>query len=138
MGAGHRLPRRARLKRRRLIRALFDRSRADVHTLAQGCIRLVYRVASPAEAGAQVPVQVGFVPGRGHASAVARNRIKRMLRETYRTHQQPLLAACAAAPGTLTLMVLFRGTPAQAARCIRRDLPALLDRLAAARQTVNL
>lgn len=130
MGAGHTLPRRARLKRRRLIRALFDRSRTDVHTLAQGCIRLVYRVAVTPEVGQHVAVQVGFIPGKGHASAVARNRIKRLLRETYRVHQHSLLAARTAAPGTLTLMVLFRGTPAQAHTCIRRDLPALLNRLA--------
>ncbi len=131
MGARHTLPRRSRLKRRRLIRALFDRSRSDVHTLAHGCIRLVYRMAAADEVALDVPVQVGFIPGKRIRTATARNRIKRLLRETYRVHQHPLHAACITQPSTLTLMILFRGTAAHAAPCIRRDLPVLLKRLAA-------
>lgn len=124
-----RFPKAARLKRRRLIRPLFDRRRTDVGTVAFGCVRVLYRVVPRPETGAEVPVQVGFAPGR-RRTAVERNRVKRQLREVYRAHQQALVDLFSVRPGeALTMMILFRGKPEQAA-AIGRDLPRVLGRLA--------
>ena len=128
------LPRAFRLKRQRLIRPLFDRTRTDVGTLTTGCVRLVYRLAPHAEVGQAVPLQVGLAPGRRAPNAVTRNRIKRLLREAFRRHQHLVLET--APPGyTLTLMILFRGHPNAAGRCIPRDVPDALRRLAGRRPT---
>ena len=124
-----RLPKAMRLKRQRLIRPLFDRRRTDVGTVAVGCVRLLYRVVPRYELDAEVPVQVGFAPGR-RPTAVERNRIKRILREVYRVHQQPLVDLFSVRPDrALTLMILFRGKLTQI-HAIKRDLPRALERIA--------
>lgn len=122
-----RLPRGFRLKRSSLIRPLFDRSRSDVGTLSQGCIRIVYRIVPRKEPN--VPVQVGFAPGR-IPRAVRRNRIKRVLREVYRVRQDDLVGLFSERDVMLTMMIVYRGSddPAADAR-IRADLPDLLDAL---------
>lgn len=122
----YRFPRAFRLKRKRLIQKLFDRQRTDVHSLAQGCVRVVYRLAMPDEVGAEVPVQVGFAPGRKAKKAVQRNRIRRLLREVYRVHQHLLVDLFSTRPEVFTAMFIFRGVPDEAAECIPRDLPRLL------------
>lgn len=127
-GRSYAFPRSAHLKRRRLIRPLFTRSRDDVGTLAIGCIRLLYRIVPRIETGYDVPVQVGFAPGRIR-TAVRRNRIRRLLREGYRLRQHRLTDLFQHHAGTLTLMVLFRGQADQAAVCIPRDLPHALEQL---------
>jgi hypothetical protein len=66
-----------RLKRRRLIRSLFDRGREDVQTVAVGCVRLLSRVVGREALGHDVPLQVGFAPGPRAESGVERNRIRR-------------------------------------------------------------
>lgn len=121
-------PRAQRLKRRRLIRPLFDRTRADVGRVRAGAVQIRYRVVPRAETGRDVPVQVGFTPGR-RRTAVERNRLRRLLRETYRQHQHALTERFAARGDTLTAFVLFRGPAETAAEVIRRDLPAALQRL---------
>lgn len=126
----HTFPRRHRLKRRRLIQALFDRGRADVGTVAVGVVRLLFRVVPPEEVGADVPLQIGFAPGRC-PSAVARNRVRRLLRESYRTHQHLLTGLFREWDGVLTVMAIFRGDPEQPGS-IRRDLPRALRRAARA------
>jgi ribonuclease P protein component len=124
-------PKTHRLKRRRLIRALFDRRRDDVGTEAVGCVRLLFRVVDREAVGHDVPLQVGFAPGRGPESGVERNRVRRLLREVYRVHQHTLVDPFIRRPDVLTLMILFRGAPEQADTCIARDLPRALERVAA-------
>lgn len=121
-----RLPRVFRLKKQRLIRPIFDRRRRDVGTVARGCVRLLFRIVSRDES--DVPVQVGFSPGRG-GNAVRRNRIKRVLREVYRVRQQALVDLFSDTERMLTLMVLYRGRLDDDESCIRRDLPEALQRL---------
>lgn len=125
------LPRKASLKSRRLIRTLFDRRRTDVYTTAVGCVRLLARSVDLAEAALPTPVQVAFSPGRNARRAVDRNRIKRLLRAVYRERQHALRACFEARDDQLTVMVLFRGRPAEASAHIPRDLPVALHRLAA-------
>lgn len=129
-GCSYAIPRAYRLKRRRLIRPLFDRRRTDVGSTAVGCIRLLHRPVPRATTGVDVPLQIGFAPGRRAGSAVGRNRIKRILREVYRRHQHVLVDLFADRPDTLTVMVLFRGDPAEAAERIPRDLVRAMRRLA--------
>ncbi len=119
-----------RLKRRRLIRSLFDRDRDDVQTVAIGCVRLLYRVVHRAALGHDVPLQVGFAPGPRAESGVERNRIRRLLREVYRVHQYTLVDPFLCRPDALIVMILFRGAPAQADDCIERDLPRAMRRVA--------
>ncbi len=125
----HAFPRSRRLKRRRLIRPLFDRGRDDVGRLRQGTVQVLYRTVPREATGQAVGVQVGFAPGRRSTNA-QRTRIRRLLRETFRLHQAALLAAFAERPDCLTLMVLYRGREATASEDLRRDLPPALDRLA--------
>lgn len=125
------LPAERRLKRKSLVRPLFDRNRKDVGSVAAGCVRLVYRTAARAEVGQDVPVQVGFTAGRAARNAVTRNRIKRIMREVYRTHQHALVDLFLYSDACLTLMVLFRGDPESVRTCAPRDLPEALRRLAA-------
>jgi len=117
-----------RLKRRRLIRSLFDRRRDDVATVAVGCVRLLFRVVERESLGYDVPVQVGFAPGGRVESGVERNRVRRLLRETYRLHQHLVTDRFQDRPDALILMILFRGTPAEAASCIDTDLPKALTK----------
>lgn len=124
------LPRTRRLKRQRLIRALFDRTRSDVQMVRAGGLVIRYRLASPDETGRGGPLQVGFATGRQIGAKPARNRIKRVMRECFRVHQHALVDLFSARPDTLTLMILFRGKDAGAEAAIARDLPRLLDRIA--------
>jgi RNase P protein component len=125
----HALPRSRRLKRRRLVRPLFDRARPDVGRVRVGVVHVVYRRAGAEDVGAAVPLQAGFAPSRTRTK-VGRNRVRRALRETFRLHQRALLDALAGHAGTLTLFVIFRGREATAPADIRRDLPVALARLA--------
>jgi ribonuclease P protein component len=123
-------PRSHRLKRRRLIRSLFDRSRDDVGTEAVGCVRLLFRVVAPEAVGYDVPLQVGFAPGRRVESGVERNRVRRLLREVYRVHQHTLVDLFVCRPDVLIAMILFRGAPEAADDCVARDLPRAMERVA--------
>lgn len=127
----HRLPRRRSLKRRSLIRALFDRSRRDVHVLGAGPLTIRYRTTSPTEAGSAEPVLVGFAVGRNIRNKPDRNRIKRILREVYRVHQHALVDLFAVRQDMLTMMILYRGRIEGASTRIRTDLPELLTRVEA-------
>ncbi len=124
-------PSRFRLKRRRLIRSLFDRQRSDLRTIASGCVRLLYRRASREEVGVETPLQVAFAVNKRTGKAVVRNRIRRLLRETFRTHQYVLLDRLGHhTERPLILMILFRGRPEDANTCIRHDLPIALEQVA--------
>ena len=126
----HTFPRSHRLKRRDLIRSLFDRQRDDVGTVTSGCIRLLYRLVDRPETGHDVPIQVGFAPGGRTSSAVQRNRIRRLLRETYRRHQYVLRDLVQEPERTLIVMMLFRSDPDRDANNIASDLPNAMERLA--------
>ena len=125
----HAFPRSRRLKRRRLLRPLFDRARPDVGRVRVGPVVLLTRVAARDETGCDTPVQVCFAPGRV-VRGVGRVRLRRVMRETFRLHQQPLLDALAGRPDALTLVVLYRGAAATAEADVVRCLPEALRRAA--------
>lgn len=131
-GSSRRLtfPKSHRLKRQRLIRSLFDRSRDDVGTVATGSIRLLYRVVDRAETGYDVPLQIGFAPGRRASPGVERNRIRRLLREVYRVNQHLLVDLFVRTDRALIVMALFRGPPTDAGDTIPRDLPRAMQSVA--------
>ncbi|MFK7844846.1 MAG: ribonuclease P protein component [Rhodothermales bacterium] len=127
----HTFPQGFRLKRKRLIRPLFDRGRKDVGTATAGCIRLLYRLADPVDAGVAVPLQIGFTTGRGVKRAVDRNRLKRYMRESFRLNQHLLLDLMASRPDKmLTVMVIFRGNLETAGQQIPRAIPTAFSSLA--------
>ncbi len=124
-------PRSHRLKRKQLIRSLFDRSRDDIGTVAVGCIRLLFRVVDRAETGYDVPLQIGFAPGRNVRAGVDRTRVRRLLREVYRVNQHLLIDLFLRRDDALIVMALFRGrSREQAESCIERDLPQAMRRCA--------
>lgn len=125
----HTFPKTYSLKQRRLIRSLFERGRADVGSTAYGGIRLLYRVVPRSDVQANVPVQVGFAPGRRARRAVERNRIKRIMREVYRREHHALIDLFAVSGDTLILMILFRGDPQKQMATLAGDVQEALHRL---------
>ena len=127
--AGNQFPRAHRLKRRRLIRPLFDRNQGDVGIVNVGVVQIRYRVVPRSDVGTDVPIQIGFAPGNRMRTKVVRNRVRRVMREVFRHHQHGLLNLLSQRSDCLTMMVLFRGKEDTAAGDLRRDFPAALKRL---------
>ena len=128
MSPSFRLPRSHRLKRRRLIQPLFNRQEEGVHSLVSGSIRIQYRFVTRVATGGEAPLQVGFAVGKSSGNAVARNRLKRIMREVYRMNQHVLVDLFSERTDVLTMMIVFRGNPA-AEKALREDLEGALRRL---------
>ena len=112
-GPSERFPRSQRLKRRRLIRPLFDRGDAHTQSVARGCVRLLYRRVDRSLTGTDTWIQAGFAPGR-QPTAVKRNRLRRLMRETWRRHRDLITKERITPAETLTVMVLYRARTADA------------------------
>lgn len=124
------LPRSTSLKREAWIRALFDRRRSDVVTVASGCIRILFRIVYGHNTVSRRRLMVGFSAGPRQRSAVRRNRIKRLLRESFRLNQHTL-EGCLPQAGILTMMILYRHKELKSFHEIDSDLRRSLDLAAA-------
>ncbi|HVZ41532.1 MAG TPA: ribonuclease P protein component [Candidatus Kapabacteria bacterium] len=119
------LPREARLRGYDAFGSIFRSGDG----LRRGELILKYIVHQPG-AGA---IRAGFVVRRGTGGAVRRNRVRRLLRETYRLQCTSFAASL---PGGLDLSIVFlwSGTPQQAVNprfdVIEAQMRAALDALA--------
>jgi ribonuclease P protein component len=130
-GNSSRLPKSRRLSRKRLIQPLFDRDDVDTCSISSGSVRILYRWSGQEAGQTRVPFQVGFAVGRSMGKAVARNRIKRVLRDEVRRNLGVLWPALEDVRDMLTFMVVVRRRPENASR-LRRDVAAGLARLSEA------
>lgn len=113
------------LKRKRFIEPLFNRNDPTVHSVAAGSVRIVYRLVNDPEVASASSFQIGIAVGRSAGSAVRRNRVKRIIRESIRLNQYGLSELVQSRDTVLTAMVIFRGnaadlteTPRDVARCL--------------------
>ncbi len=102
-------PRSMRLKRRRLIAPLFEPSTSGTKSLAVGSIRILYRFVPRSMTGTESPIQIGFAVGRC-TNAVQRNRIRRQMREIWRTNQHLITIQTIPSAQALTMMILRRSS----------------------------
>ena len=107
-----RLPREARLRGHDVFGRIFRQSEG----LRRGELVVKYRIEKEPPAGAPATgVRAGFVVRRSAGTAVRRNRIRRLLREAYRTKRMSFVKALPSGMN-LDLVVLWSGTPEQALR----------------------
>ncbi len=116
------------LKRRSLIRPLFDKTDPDVVSEAAGCVRILARGVSVREARTVHRLLVGFATG-GKRSAVARNRVKRLLRQAFRHQRAELERNLPAAIEKLTIMIVFREHDHPNAATVAADMKRAIARL---------
>jgi len=102
------LGRSERLKSRKILEQLFRRGKLVVH----GPFRILYLEQGPLKDSktAIQPLQAGFGTGtKQFRRAVDRNRIKRMMRETYRLQKNEILQLLLKKEHSLSLFMLFTG-----------------------------
>ncbi len=99
-----------------------------MYAVGEGAVRVLARVVDQQSGAQGMAVQVGFSSGR-RRTAVERNRIRRVLRESYRLHQHALLDLFSGTARILTMMILYRGRSDEVSVRVPRDLPRALDRI---------
>lgn len=118
------LPKSERLCSKKLFDQLFSQS----ESLAKYPIRLVWtETALPETDG---PVQVAFtVPKRKFKRAVDRNRLKRLMREAYRTNKMRLHTVLRSRQKQIALLILYTGKDGADFVEIREKIILTLNRL---------
>lgn len=124
----YRHPSSHRLKRKRLIQPLFDREDEKTSSLSVGSLRISYRFQPEALVGQAVPLQVGFAVSRSIGGAVTRNRVKRVLRETFRHKLQEITEKLTDQKDVLTMMIIVRRLSVDESR-LKRDLLVGIEQL---------
>ncbi|MEY4969194.1 MAG: hypothetical protein RLZZ261_965 [Bacteroidota bacterium] len=118
-----RFPREERLKSRTSIGILFSRASRSV---TDAGLRVVWTASpEPLERGVQVLVAA---PKKHFRRAVARNRIKRLLREAWRLERGPLPAQWLEAQQPKLLGLIYSGPADPSLADLRATLRSLLDR----------
>jgi ribonuclease P protein component len=81
--------------------------------------------------GDALPVRVLFSAPKGRfPRAVDRNRIRRLLRESWRLHRHPLLDSLSGKPFGLALALVYRGPMPSGRSALDPGLEKMLERLA--------
>ncbi len=84
----------------------------------------------PVDAKETQPVKAGMgVSARYFKKAVDRNRVKRLLRETYRLNKQPLYDCMAARGQQLAVFFLYVDKTLPSAELLQKKMPQLLNKL---------
>lgn len=125
----YRLPKSHRLKRKRLIQPLFDREDEKTRALSVGSLLTLFRYQAPSVVGQTVPFQVGFAVSQSIGGAVTRNRVKRILRETFRQNLDDLTEQLDRQSDVLTMMIVTRHLPADEST-LKKDLVDSIKQLA--------
>ena len=98
--------------------------------LESGLLRCFFRY----ERGAGTPLRAGFSVSSRTFNAVKRNRIRRLMRAAFDAEAEPLRFA--AGPGTISIVVVFRGRPGyrserMALAAVQQDMRVLCRQCAA-------
>lgn len=117
------------LKRARLVRALFDRSRSDVLSVSAGCVRFLYRSVSTTDLPGSLAVQSVFVVSRRVGGAVVRNRIRRLMKERFRQLRPALDTVLGTCGKRITLAIVYRGSGKTERRSVAEDLAVAMTML---------
>jgi len=113
-----------KLKSRKAINALF----AEGKSFVVAPVRVKYSFVPLAEGTA--PVQAGVsVSKKSFKRAVARNRIKRLLREAYRLQKRTLLQTAATANRQLVVFFMYTGKSLPTFELIYNAMTACLNQL---------
>jgi ribonuclease P protein component len=116
-----------RLCRRDLIGKLFDKG----VSFFEFPFKIIYLPVDAAEAlPPEIPAQVLFtVPKRNHKKAVYRNRIKRLMRETYRLNKAELYSALLSENKQLVLAFIYTNREMPEYRHTERKIKLAIHRL---------
>ncbi|QCX01911.1 ribonuclease P protein component [Aggregatimonas sangjinii] len=117
--SGNRFPKKEKLKSKKLIDRLF----AEGKSVSSFPIKLIYLQT---ELPFEVPIQAGVtVPKKNFKSAVKRNRIKRLLRESYRLNKQLVFNN---SKGTFAFLFLYLGKEMPNYVMVDKHLQAVLHK----------